>query len=226
MVIVLTAVCFVFGGALASQRVSHIQVASFADRARPQTRRALGLLCRALAVLYLALLLYAAIKQAIPSLAVMETSGRAWDVPMPAFLKTVLVVGVALMLVQELSHLRHRTPPRTPRRKPPRRSYEHRGPEPADARDHARPARHRAAVRVHDRTGRVRLRAGAVRRAGDDGRRQPHLQLHDRVRARLGPDVHPHGRAARAFRRHERAVPGGTRVGRRRARAAWASRRW
>jgi TRAP-type C4-dicarboxylate transport system permease small subunit len=112
MVIVLTAVCFVFGGALASQRVSHIQVASFADRARPQTRRALGLACRALAVLYLALLLYAAIKQAIPSLAVMETSGRAWDVPMPAFLKTVLVVGVALMLVQELSHLRRRTPPK------------------------------------------------------------------------------------------------------------------
>ena len=113
MVIVLTAVCFVFGGALASQRASHIQVASFADRARPRTcARRSGCCARCSPPLYLALLLYAAIKQAIPSLAVMETSGRAWDVPMPAFLKTVLVVGVALMLVQELSHLRHRTPPK------------------------------------------------------------------------------------------------------------------
>jgi TRAP-type C4-dicarboxylate transport system permease small subunit len=112
MVIVLTAVCFVFGGPLASQRRSHIQVASFADRARPGVRKALGVLCQVLTAVYLALLLYAAVKQAIPSLEVMETSGRAWDVPMPAFLKTVLVVGVALMLVQELSHLRHRTPPK------------------------------------------------------------------------------------------------------------------
>lgn len=110
MVIVLTAVCFIFGGALASQRRNHIQVASYADRAPPRVRKALAVLCQVLAALYLALLLYAAIKQAIPALEVMETSGHAWDVPIPAFLKTALVAGVALMLAQTLSHLRHRTP--------------------------------------------------------------------------------------------------------------------
>lgn len=111
MVIVLTAVCFVFGGALASQQRIHIQVASYADRAPARVRKALAMLCQVLAALYLALLLYAAVKQAMPALEVMETSGHAWDVPIPAFLKTVLVIGVALMLAQTLSHIRHRTPP-------------------------------------------------------------------------------------------------------------------
>ena len=36
----------------------------------------------------------------------METSGRAWDVPIPVFLKTVLALGVALMIVQDrIAHL-------------------------------------------------------------------------------------------------------------------------
>ena len=43
---------------------------------------------------------------------VMETSGRAWDVPIPAFLKSALVLGAALMLAQTLSHLWHRRPQR------------------------------------------------------------------------------------------------------------------
>ena len=42
----------------------------------------------------------------------METSGRAWDVPIPAFLKSALVLGAALMLVQTLSHIWHRRPQR------------------------------------------------------------------------------------------------------------------
>jgi TRAP-type C4-dicarboxylate transport system permease small subunit len=112
MVTVLTAVCFVFGGALASQQRTHIQVASYADRAPLRVRRALAVLCQVLTAVYLGMLVYAAIKQAIPALAVMETSGHAWDVPIPAFLKTLLAVGVALMLAQTLSHLRHRTPPK------------------------------------------------------------------------------------------------------------------
>ena len=110
MVTVLTAVCFVFGGALASQQRNHIQVASYAGRARVGVRKALAVSCQLLTALYLGLLLYAALKQAIPALGVMETSGHAWDVPIPAFLKTMLAVGVALMLAQTLSQLWHRTP--------------------------------------------------------------------------------------------------------------------
>ena len=37
--------------------------------------------------------LYGALRFAIPSVQLMETSGRAWDVPIPAFLKSVLAIG-------------------------------------------------------------------------------------------------------------------------------------
>ena len=119
MVIVLTAVCFVFGGPLASQERAHITVASYTHRAPPRVRRALAWLCQALTAAYLAMLLYAALKQAIPAVAIMETSGRAWDVPIPAFLKSVLALGVALMLAQTVSHIWHRIPDEPEAAKPP-----------------------------------------------------------------------------------------------------------
>ena len=107
VVIVLSAVCFVFGGAVASQQRSHIQMGSFIDLAPPRLRRPLDTVCQVLMGAYLVMFIYGALKLAIPSLALMETSGRAWDVPIPAFLKTVLVLGAALMLAQTLSHLWH-----------------------------------------------------------------------------------------------------------------------
>jgi TRAP-type C4-dicarboxylate transport system permease small subunit len=103
MVIVVSAVCFIFGGPLASQQRSHIQMASYFDKAGPKLRAALDQLCHGLG---------AALKVAIPSVELMETSGRAWDVPIPAFLKSALVLGAALMLAQTLSHLWHRRPQR------------------------------------------------------------------------------------------------------------------
>ncbi|MDP6621514.1 MAG: TRAP transporter small permease subunit, partial [Alphaproteobacteria bacterium] len=75
------------------------------DLAQPQIRKVLDLLNSILIVIFLVLLTYTTIDQAIPSLEVMETSAHAWDVPIPAFLKTVLVVGSALMLLQALVHL-------------------------------------------------------------------------------------------------------------------------
>ena len=114
MVILLSALCFIFGGALASQQQNHIEVASFAGRAPARVRSALALASRWLSALFLALFVYASITQAIPALEVMETSGHAWDVPIPAFLKTVLVIGAVLMLAQTLSHIWHRTPPPRP----------------------------------------------------------------------------------------------------------------
>jgi TRAP-type mannitol/chloroaromatic compound transport system permease small subunit len=110
VVIVLSAVCFVFGGPLASQQRRHIRMASYFDRASPKTRDALDQLCHLLSAIFLAMFLYGALRVALPSLKLMETSGRAWDVPIPAFLKTMLAVGAALMLAQALSHLRHRRP--------------------------------------------------------------------------------------------------------------------
>src|SRR5262245_14150932 len=112
MVIVLSAVCFIFGGPLASQQRSHIQMASYFDKAPPKVRAALDQFCHVLGALFLLGFLYGALKIAIPSIELMETSGRAWDVPIPAFLKGTLVIGAALMLAQTLSHIWHRRPQR------------------------------------------------------------------------------------------------------------------
>jgi TRAP-type C4-dicarboxylate transport system permease small subunit len=108
VVIALSAVGFVIGGAVASQRRNHIQMASFTHRVPLRWRRGLDLVGHGLAAVYLALFLYGALRFAVPSVRLMETSGRAWDVPIPAFLKSVLALGAALMLVQTLSHLVHR----------------------------------------------------------------------------------------------------------------------
>jgi hypothetical protein len=35
----------------------------------------------------------------------METSGHAWDVPIPAFLKSMLAIGATVMLAQALVQL-------------------------------------------------------------------------------------------------------------------------
>jgi TRAP-type mannitol/chloroaromatic compound transport system permease small subunit len=53
-------------------------------------------------IAFLVLLTYTTIDQAIPSLEVMETSAHAWDVPIPAYLKSLMVVGSAAMLAQSL----------------------------------------------------------------------------------------------------------------------------
>jgi TRAP-type C4-dicarboxylate transport system permease small subunit len=112
MVIVLSALCFIFGGPLAAQQRSHIQMASYFDNASPKIRAALDLVCHILAAIFLAMFVYGALKVAIPSVELMETSGRAWDVPIPAFLKAALAVGAVMMLVQTLSHIWHRRPQR------------------------------------------------------------------------------------------------------------------
>ena len=114
MVIMVSAVCFVAGGAVASQRRNHIQMASYAGRVSPRVQRALDLVCHVLSALYLGMFLHGALQFAIPSLQLMETSGRAWDVPIPAFLKGALAVGIALMLAQTLSHIRHHRRPAPP----------------------------------------------------------------------------------------------------------------
>jgi TRAP-type C4-dicarboxylate transport system permease small subunit len=112
MVIVVSALCFIFGGPLASQQRTHIQMASYVGRASPKVRDALDLLCHVLGAIFLALFLYGALKIAIPSIELLETSGRAWDVPIPAFLKGALAAGAALMLVQTLSNIWYRRPNR------------------------------------------------------------------------------------------------------------------
>jgi hypothetical protein len=70
-----------------------------------------------LVVVFLGLLTWAAMKVAMPAVAWqawdcriqfcgLETSAHAWDVPIPAYLKSVLFLAAVAMLVQSLVQLR------------------------------------------------------------------------------------------------------------------------
>ena len=101
----LSATGFIMAGAYALQQDRHMRISVVYDSAPPEIKKVLDLLNSFLIVFFLVLLTYTTIDQAIPSLEVMETSAHAWDVPIPAYLKTVLVVGSAAMLLQSLVHL-------------------------------------------------------------------------------------------------------------------------
>lgn len=103
--IFVSAIGFIFGGAYALEQNRHIEITSIYDAASPRTRRLLDVARGIVAVLYLGCLLYATIRQAIPAMLRMETSGHAWDVPLPAYLKAALAIGTAVMFAQALSQL-------------------------------------------------------------------------------------------------------------------------
>ena len=104
LTIALCAICFVFGGSYALQRNEHIRITTIAATLSQPTRRWLSFAHDVLTLLFLAALTYAAIRQAATSISIMETSGRAWNVPIPVLLKSVLALGALLMLAQSLRH--------------------------------------------------------------------------------------------------------------------------
>jgi C4-dicarboxylate transporter DctQ subunit len=102
--IALSAICFVVGGAYALQANLHIRINVLAELLPRHARHWVDFFCHVATFVFLAALTYSTTIQASRSIALMETSGRAWDVPIPVLLKTVLAAGTALMAVQALLH--------------------------------------------------------------------------------------------------------------------------
>ncbi|MCC7273807.1 MAG: TRAP transporter small permease subunit [Alphaproteobacteria bacterium] len=103
--IAVCAVAFVFGGAYAMVTDQHIRITSVYDNLPSRMKRIVDVFNALCTLGFLAGLTYAATIQASRSVALMETSGHAWDVPIPAALKTLLAVGVFLMAVLALDRL-------------------------------------------------------------------------------------------------------------------------
>jgi TRAP-type mannitol/chloroaromatic compound transport system permease small subunit len=105
LVIAVSAYCFIVGGAYALERGDHIRISTLYERLPAGGRRLCDLATALLIIAFLAGLLWAATRQALASIALVETSGRAWDVPVPMVVKSVLALGVLLMLLQALVNL-------------------------------------------------------------------------------------------------------------------------
>jgi TRAP-type mannitol/chloroaromatic compound transport system permease small subunit len=103
--IALTAIGFVFGGAYTMQRRGHIAITIVYSLFPPRARRVLDVLNVLVELFYLSLLFYAGWIVAGKSWQFMETSASAWNQPTPVLLKTVLVVGAGLMILQACAHL-------------------------------------------------------------------------------------------------------------------------
>jgi TRAP-type C4-dicarboxylate transport system permease small subunit len=103
--IFLCAIGFIFGGVYALQRGDHIRITVVYDLLPERARRVVDIANTLLILGILCLLIYAVGIQAQRALAVMERTGTAWNVPIPAFLKTLLVVGAALMALQAAAQL-------------------------------------------------------------------------------------------------------------------------
>jgi len=104
LAIAVTAICFVFGGAYATARRDHIRISSLYDQLPPRWRDPIDLAATGAIMLFLAALTWAAGHQAWRSILLVETSGRAWDVPVPPVVKSALALGAALMTLQVALH--------------------------------------------------------------------------------------------------------------------------
>ncbi len=103
--IFMTAACFIIAGSYTLQRRDHIRISLVIDSVSPRARHWLNVVNAIVALYFLTALAYGAAVQAGKSIKVMERTGTASDLPIPVTLKSLLVVGVTLMILQGLVHL-------------------------------------------------------------------------------------------------------------------------
>ncbi|GIT54151.1 MAG: hypothetical protein Ct9H300mP16_13110 [Pseudomonadota bacterium] len=111
----LSATGFLMAGCYCLQQRRHIAITVIYDSVSPGLRRIFALINALIVVLFMGLLTWAALKVALNATWVnwncqvqfcgLETSAHAWDVPVPAYLKTVLFLAAVFMTLQALTQL-------------------------------------------------------------------------------------------------------------------------
>ena len=103
--VMMSATCFLFGGAYALQRREHIRITFLYDAFGPRAQYACDLVGLVLALIYLLALGWFTGAQAAESIRLVEISGRAWNVPMPMVIRIAFFLGTALLTLQAISQL-------------------------------------------------------------------------------------------------------------------------
>lgn len=104
----LVATIFALGGPYALATNRHIQIRILLDRLSPQKRSWLDLLNLVLGILFCLAIGYAAWILAFNATHApdgswrLETSGSSWNPPLPAFIKIIILVSIALMALQQV----------------------------------------------------------------------------------------------------------------------------
>ncbi|MCF8499989.1 MAG: TRAP transporter small permease subunit, partial [Rhodospirillum sp.] len=106
----LIAVIFALGGPVAMARDKHIRVRLIYDAVSPRTRRWLDMVNSVITFIFLTGMTFAAwvmfynSTHAPTGIIQLERSGTSWNPPFPAWIKTVILISVAVMLVQTILH--------------------------------------------------------------------------------------------------------------------------
>ncbi len=98
--LMMSATCFLFGGAYALERREHIRITFLYDALPAPARRVCDLIGLVVGLLYLLALGWFSGGQAIDSIGRVEMSGRAWDFPMPMVIRTAFWLGTLLLILQ------------------------------------------------------------------------------------------------------------------------------
>ena len=111
----LSATGFLVAGCYCLQKRRHIAITVIYDSVSPGLRRTFAFINALIIALFMCLLTWATLKIALNATWVnwncqvqfcgLETSAHAWDVPIPAYLKTVLFLASVFMTLQALTHL-------------------------------------------------------------------------------------------------------------------------
>ena len=103
--IMMSATCFLLGGAYALQGGHHIRITFVYDLMPPPAQRLCDLIGLLLTLIYLLALAWFSGMQAFNSIRIVEMSGRAWNFPMPMVIRTALFLGAALLALQATAEL-------------------------------------------------------------------------------------------------------------------------
>lgn len=108
--IILNAICFMIGGAYGLQQGRHITISVVRERMRGRLALVVDRLNLLIAAAYLIPVGWFSYIQARNSILSGETSGHAWDGPMPQIVRAAIFVGMALLILRVVMHFVERRP--------------------------------------------------------------------------------------------------------------------
>lgn len=110
VVIILNAICFMMGGAYGLQQGRHITISVVREKIKGRLGAFLDRLNLLIVLAYLVPVGWFAVLQAKTSIANGETSGHAWDGPMPQIIRAAIAVGTVLLIVRAIMLFVERKP--------------------------------------------------------------------------------------------------------------------
>ncbi len=105
LTIMVCAIAYLLSGGYVTQRKAHIAITSVTERLPPSAQWWLELFGLLVGIFAIGTLAWAGFRPAVFAIQIMERTGSAWDSPMPAIIKPLIVVGAGLIVAQLVVHL-------------------------------------------------------------------------------------------------------------------------